>query len=286
MIPPYINEKQLQKLILDAIREDVGEGDHSSNAIFPENKTGKAKLIVKEEGIIAGLHVAELVFRNFDDQTRIHFFKNDGDPVNKDEVVFEINGKIRAILSAERISLNFMQRMSGIATSTNRLAKIIANYPVTLLDTRKTTPNLRMLEKWAVKLGGGENHRFGLYDMIMLKDNHIDFAGGIKPAVEAVKKYLVQNGKSLKIEVETRSLREVKEVLETGGIDVVMLDNMSVGEMRKAVDMINGRYKTEASGNITERNIGEIAACGVDYISVGAITHSVKSLDISLKTLI
>jgi nicotinate-nucleotide pyrophosphorylase (carboxylating) len=286
VIPPYINEKKLQKLILDAIREDVGEGDHSSNAIFPENKTGKAKLIVKEEGIIAGLHVAELVFRNFDDQARIHFFKNDGDPVNKDEVVFEIHGKIRAILSAERISLNFMQRMSGIATATDRLAKIIANYPVTLLDTRKTTPNLRMLEKWAVKLGGGENHRFGLYDMIMLKDNHIDFAGGIKPAVDAVKKYLVQNGKSLKIEVETRSLREVKEVLETGGIDVVMLDNMSVSEMRKAVDMINGRYKTEASGNITERNIGEIAACGVDFISIGAITHSAKSLDISLKTLI
>lgn len=286
MIPPYINEKQLQRLILEAIREDIGEGDHSTLAIFPEDKQGKANLIAREKGIIAGLHVAEMIFRNFDEKMRIRYFKKDGDPVNRDEEIFELNGKIRAILSAERLSLNVLQRMSGIASATNQLVEKISPYRAILLDTRKTTPNFRMLEKWAVKLGGGENHRLGLFDMVMLKDNHIDFAGGIKPAIEAVKKYLVQKGKTLKIEVETRSLREVKEVLETGGIDVIMLDNMTVGEMKEAVQMIHGRYKTEASGNITERNIEEIAACGVDYISVGAITHSSKSLDISLKTLI
>jgi len=286
VIPPYVNEKQLQRLILEAILEDIGEGDHSTIAIFPEDKQGKAKLIAREKGIIAGLHVAEMIFRNFDDQMKIRYFKKDGDPVTRDEVIFELNGKIRAILSAERLSLNVLQRMSGIATATNHLVQKISRYPAILLDTRKTTPNFRMLEKWAVKLGGGENHRQGLFDMVMLKDNHIDFFGGIKPAIEAVKKYLVQKGKTLKIEVETRSLREVEEVLETGGIDVIMLDNMTVGEMKEAVQMIKGRYKTEASGNITERNIDEIAGCGVDYISVGAITHSAKSLDISLKTLI
>ncbi len=286
MIPSYINEKQLRRLILDAIHEDIGEGDHSTLAIFPEDKQGKAKLIAREKGIIAGLHVAEMIFRSFDEQIRIRYFKKDGDPVDRAEVIFELHGKVRAILSAERLALNVLQRMSGIATATNQLVKKIAHYPVALLDTRKTTPNFRMLEKWAVKLGGGQNHRLGLFDMVMLKDNHIDFAGGIKPAIEAVKKYLVQKGKTLKIEVETRNIREVKEVLETGGIDVIMLDNMTTGEMKDAIKLINGRYITEASGNITEQNIEEIAACGVDYISVGAITHSVKSLDISLKTLI
>lgn len=286
MIPPYINEKKLQKIILDAIHEDIGEGDHSSDAIFPVDQVGKANLVAKEKGIIAGLYVAELIFRNFDEQINIRFLKKDGDLVNKEDVIFEISGRIRAILSAERITLNIIQRMSGIATATNHLVNKMANSSVKLLDTRKTTPNLRLLEKWAVKLGGGENHRLGLYDMIMLKDNHIDFAGGVKPALEAVKKYLIQKGKSLKIEIETRNLQEVSEALETGGIDVIMLDNMTVSEMKDAVGIIKGRYKTEASGNITERNIKEIAACGVDYISVGAITHSAKSLDISLKTLI
>jgi len=286
VIPPYINERKLQRLILDAIREDIGEGDHSTLAIFPEDKQGKAKLIAREKGIIAGLQVAERIFRNFDEQMRIRYIKNDGDPVKRDEVILELNGKIRAILSAERLSLNVIQRMSGIATATHQLVKKIEPYPATLLDTRKTIPNFRMLEKWAVKLGGGENHRLGLFDMVMLKDNHIDFSGGIKPAIEAVKKYLLQKRKKIKIEVETRNLREVEEVLETGGVDVIMLDNMSLEQMKEAVQMINGRYQTEASGNITEQNIEEIAASGVDYISVGAITHSAKSLDISLKTLI
>ncbi|MBR9997912.1 MAG: carboxylating nicotinate-nucleotide diphosphorylase [Cyclobacteriaceae bacterium] len=286
MIPPYINKDHLIKLLRDAIAEDIGDGDHSSYAIFPEGKTGKARLITKEGGVIAGLYVADLIFRIFDGKSDVRFLKNDGDPVTRDEILFEVEGSIRAILSAERLTLNILQRMSGIATATNRLVKKIENYPVKLLDTRKTTPNLRMLEKWAVKLGGAENHRMGLYDMIMLKDNHIDFAGGISPAIRAVKNYLVQTGKSLKIEIETRNLREVREVLDTGGVDVIMLDNMGVQDMKNAVRMINGKYATEASGNITEENIEKIAASGVDFISVGAITHSVKSLDISLKTLI
>lgn len=285
MIPHYINEKQLQKFISDAIHEDIGEGDHSSLAIFPENQIGTARMIAREKGIIAGIFIAERIFLDLDEGMKIRAFKKDGDPVEKDEVIMEVRGKIRAILSAERLTLNMVQRMSGIASATHHLVEKIAAYPVKLLDTRKTTPNLRMFEKWAVKIGGGKNHRLGLYDMVMLKDNHIDFAGGIKPAIEAVKKYLAQKGKTIKIEIETRNLNEVKEVLKTGGVDIIMLDNMTVGQMKKALQLIDGKYRTEASGNISEQNIEEIAACGVDYISVGAITHSVKSLDISLKTL-
>jgi nicotinate-nucleotide pyrophosphorylase (carboxylating) len=286
VLPPYINHDHLDRFLREAIAEDIGDGDHSTYAIFPQGKTGKARLIVKDEGIIAGIYVAERIFRIFEEGSSFRLFKNDGEKVAKDDVAFEIEGSIRTILSAERLSLNILQRMSGIATATSRLVSRIGKYPVKLLDTRKTTPNMRMLEKWAVKLGGAENHRLGLYDMIMLKDNHLDFAGGIKPAVEAVKNYLAETGKSLKIEVETRNLNEVREALETGGIDIIMLDNMPVREMEKAVRMINGKYATEASGNITEENIESIAASGVDFISVGAITHSFKSLDMSLKTII
>jgi len=284
VIPPYINDTRLRELIRDAIREDIGEGDFTSAAIFPEDRPGEARLIAKEAGIIAGLYVAEMIFMEFDTRNRIRMIKEDGQPVNRDEVIFEVKGNVRGILSAERLVLNIIQRMSGIATTTHHLVNKIANYPVRILDTRKTVPNLRMLDKWAVKLGGGENHRMGLYDMIMLKDNHIDFAGGIRPAIQAVKKYLARQGKSLKIEVETRNLREVKEVMETGGVDIIMLDNMSTEEIKEAVSMVRGKYKTEASGNITGHNIRAIAECGIDYISVGALTHSVKSLDISLKT--
>ncbi len=282
MIPPYINEQKLRKIIRDAIQEDLGEGDHSTRSVIPSNQQGNAALIAKEDGIIAGMHIAELIFREFNNQLRIQFYKHDGDVVKAGDFIFEISGAVCDILSAERIVLNLIQRMSGIATATQRLVEKIQPYKTRLLDTRKTTPNLRALEKWAVKLGGGDNHRMGLYDMIMLKDNHIDFAGGIKPALFAVKNYLAKTHKSLKIEIETRSLEEVKEVIESGGVDIIMLDNMSIDEIKAAVNMIKGKYKTEASGNITEKNIKKVAACGVDYISVGAITHSVKSLDLSL----
>jgi len=282
VIPPYINELKLRKIIRDAIHEDLGDGDHSTLSVIPAHQQGKAVLVAKENGIIAGLYVAESIFKELNSQLQIQFFKHDSDPVKQGDNIFEISGKVRDILSAERIVLNVIQRMSGIATATHRLVKEIRPYKTQLLDTRKTTPNLRILEKWAVKLGGGENHRMGLYDMIMLKDNHIDFVGGIKPAINAVKKYLAKSHKSFKIEIETRNLEEVNEVIETGGIETIMLDNMSIEDIKSAVRMIQGKYKTEASGNITEKNIKKVAACGVDYISVGAITHSVKSLDMSL----
>jgi nicotinate-nucleotide pyrophosphorylase (carboxylating) len=285
VIPPYIEIDHLERLLKEAIAEDIGDGDHSTNAIFPPGKRGKARLIVKEEGIIAGLYVAEMVFRIFDEHSHLWFFRNDGDSVEKGSTVFEVESGIRTILSAERLVLNILQRMSGIATSTSRLVRKIGNNRAKLLDTRKTTPNLRMLEKWAVKLGGAENHRMGLYDMIMLKDNHIDYAGGIRPAILAARKYLAESGRSMKIEIETRNLDEVVEVLGTGGVDIIMLDNMTIGEMEDSVRMIGGKYLTEASGNITEENIEKIAATGVNFISAGAITHSVKSLDMSLKTI-
>jgi nicotinate-nucleotide pyrophosphorylase (carboxylating) len=286
VIPPYIEIDHLERLLKEAIAEDIGDGDHSTNAIFPPGKRGKARLIVKEEGIIAGLYVAEMVFRIFDEHSRLWLFRNDGDLVEKGSTVFEVESGIRTILSAERLVLNILQRMSGIATSTSRLVRKIGKNRAKLLDTRKTTPNLRMLEKWAVKLGGAENHRMGLYDMIMLKDNHIDFAGGIRPAIEAARKYLAESGRSMKIEIETRNLDEVGEVLGTGGVDIIMLDNMTIREMEDSVRIIGGKYLTEASGNITEENIEKIAATGVNFISSGAITHSVKSLDMSLKTII
>jgi nicotinate-nucleotide pyrophosphorylase (carboxylating) len=284
VIPNYITTEILDKIILDAIEEDIGDGDHSTLAVIPENKSGKASLIAKENGIIAGLSLSEIIYRKFNTDFVLHFFVTEGDPVKHGDVIFEIHGNARDILSSERLVLNFIQRMSGIATYTRKLADMIADLPVELLDTRKTTPNLRLLEKWAVLIGGGSNHRIGLYDMIMLKDNHIDLAGGIEMAIKQTAKYLKDTDRRMKVEIETKTLAEVREVLEVGMVDIIMLDNMSVEEMRTAVKLINGKYETEASGNVSEHTIREIAECGVDYISVGSLTHSVKSLDLSLLT--
>ena len=281
--PFYLSDEALSKFIKSALAEDIGEGDHSSNAAIPENLTAKAKLLVKSEGIIAGLEVAEKVFHTFDKNLTITFNKKDGDPVAHGDIAFVVQGPARSILSTERLVLNCMQRMSGIATYTNYLSKLIKGTSAQLMDTRKTTPNFRLLEKWAVLIGGGLNHRYALYDMVMLKDNHIDMAGGVRNAINNTKEYLKSNNKNLKIEVETRTLEEVREVLDTGGADVIMLDNMSTEQMREAVAMINGQCKCEASGGITESTLRQVAECGVDFISVGALTHSVKSLDLSLK---
>ncbi len=284
MIPNYVTKEVLDNIILDAIREDLGDGDHTTLAVIPEGKTGKASLVAKENGIIAGLDLAEIVYGKFNKEIdQVNYFK-DGDPIKKGDIIFELSGNARDILSSERLVLNFMQRMSGISTHTRKLVDMIDDLPVKLLDTRKTTPNLRMLEKWAVLIGGGTNHRIGLYDMIMLKDNHVDLAGGIKSAVEKAVEYLKSTGKQLKIEVETRNLEEVRSAIQTGQVDIIMLDNMSVVDMKRAVEMIDGKIMTEASGNVNEDTIREIAECGVDFISVGALTHSIKSLDLSLLT--
>ncbi len=281
-IPEYITETALEQLIDLALKEDIGDGDHTTMAVLPERAENKAKMVVKANGVIAGIYVAEKIYRKLQEDAELVFHVRDGEEMNEGDLIMTISGKARTLLTGERLALNFMQRMSGIATYTNRLVKLLEGTPAKILDTRKTTPGMRMLEKWAVKIGGGENHRFGLYDMILLKDNHIDFAGGISNAIKAVQHYLQDTNKNLKIEVETRSLQEVQEVLRTGGVDVIMLDNMDLDTMKKAVSLINGKYKTEASGGVNETTIREIALCGVDYISVGALTHSVKSLDISL----
>ncbi|MBL7874425.1 MAG: carboxylating nicotinate-nucleotide diphosphorylase [Cyclobacteriaceae bacterium] len=283
MQPAYLSDQAIREFIKQALREDLGEGDHSTLGSIPITKKCGAKLLIKDSGIIAGVAIAERIFREVDESLQITFYNKDGDPIEKGEVAFIVEGSARSILMAERLVLNCMQRMSGIATYTHRLCKIIAGTKAQVMDTRKTTPNFRLMEKWAVAIGGGHNHRFALYDMVMLKDNHIDMAGGIRAAIENVKNYLHEKNKSLKIEVETRTLSEVAEVIAAGGIDVIMLDNMSLNEMREAVALINGKYKTEASGGITESTLRSVAECGVDYISVGALTHSVKSLDLSLK---
>jgi len=281
--PKYVTKEYIDSFIGQAIKEDIGEGDHSSLSTIPAHLQGKAKLKIKENGIIAGIELAAEIFNQIDTNLAIEYFKQDGDEVVVGEVAFEVRGPVRSILGAERLVLNCMQRMSGIATYTRHLVELVRHTPAKVLDTRKTTPNLRPLEKWAVKIGGGTNHRFALYDMIMLKDNHNDYSGGITNAVNAANKYLKETGKKLKIEVETRSLEEVKETVINGGADIIMLDNMDAGTMKKAIEIIGGKMKTEASGGITEENIVEMAESGVDYISIGALTHSVKSLDMSLK---
>ncbi len=279
----YLSDQAIHDFIQLALAEDLGEGDHSTLGAVPASKNSKARLLVKDEGLIAGLTVAEKIFHEVDPSLKITLYKKEGDIIHKGEVAFIVEGSARSILSAERLVLNCMQRMSGIATYTHRLCKLIEGTNAQLMDTRKTTPNFRLMEKWAVAIGGGKNHRYALYDMVMLKDNHIDLAGGIRPAIENIKKYLKEQNKNLKIEVETRTLKEVEEVIAIGGIDVIMLDNMSIGDMRQAVKLIGGKFKTEASGGITEASLRSVAECGVDYISVGALTHSVKSLDLSLK---
>lgn len=278
--------KQLRALVQNALAEDIGEGDHSTLATVPDWKTGKARLLVKDNGVLAGVDVARFIFSMFDPDLRMTRPMSDGADVKPGDIAFYLEGRVQSILSTERLALNCMQRMSGIATYTRRLTKLLENTGARLLDTRKTTPNFRLLEKKAVEIGGGQNHRFALYDMIMLKDNHVDMAGGIVPAIRAAKKYLADSKRSLPIEVETRTLGEVTEVLHEGGVDYIMLDNMSISEMKEAVKIVGGKYMLEASGNISEANIRNVAETGVNFISVGALTHSYKSLDLSLKTII
>jgi len=273
----------IDEIILQALREDLGDGDHTSLATIPRTAIGKARLLVKENGVIAGLDVAQKVFTAVDPELRMTIFVSDGTHVKIGDVVFEIEGSSISILSAERLVLNFMQRMSGIATSTHIMADRLKGLDTKILDTRKTTPLLREIEKLAVRIGGGFNHRFGLYDMILIKDNHVDFAGGIAEAIHSAKTYLQRKGKKMQIEIETRSLEEVRQVLATGGINRIMLDNFDFPELREAVKLIDHRYETEASGGITLATIRQYAECGVDFISVGALTHHINSLDLSLK---
>lgn len=279
----YLTKQAVLRFIDRALKEDIGDGDHSTIASIPEHLEQKAQLLAKDHGILAGVELTKWIFARIDKSLKVETFLKDGDEIEKGDIVLTVEGKVRSILSSERLVLNCMQRMSGIATYTKKMTELIKGTSVQLLDTRKTTPNFRICEKWAVKIGRGENHRFGLYDMIMLKDNHVDYSGGIKEAIQATLKYLDENNLDLKIEVETRSISEVEEVLETGGVDVIMLDNMLPSTMKEALKIIDNRCKTEASGGITEKNILEIAETGVDYISVGALTHSYKSLDLSLK---
>ncbi len=279
------HSEYIQEFIKNALREDVGDGDHTSLSCIPANQTGKAKLLVKQEGIIAGVEVAKMVFQLFDPELTIKQFIADGTWVKPGDVVFEVSGKELSILQTERLVLNFMQRMSGIATQTQEYVKLLDGLKTKILDTRKTTPGMRIFEKMAVKMGGGENHRMGLYDMVMIKDNHIDFAGGIRPAIERVQKYLSLKGKDLKIEVEARSFDEIRQIMEVGGVHRIMIDNFSVSDTLKAVNLIGGNYEIESSGGITKETLRNYALCGVDYISVGALTHQIKSLDLSLKAL-
>ncbi|MBO6494194.1 MAG: carboxylating nicotinate-nucleotide diphosphorylase [Roseivirga sp.] len=283
MRPPYVTSELLNDFIDRAFQEDLGDGDHSTLASIPADAEKSAYLLMKESGVIAGMDLAPLIFHKLDPNMTIEPLVKDGEEVKKGNIILRLKGKVRAILSGERLLLNCMQRMSGIATKTAYLNTLIKGTSARLLDTRKTTPNMRMLEKWAVIIGGGVNHRYGLYDMVMLKDNHVDFAGGIEKAVHSTQEYLKAKGLKLKIEVETRNLDEVKQALDAGGVDRIMLDNMSNEDMRAAVELIAKRSETEASGGITEKTIRSVAETGVDYISVGALTHSIKSLDISLK---
>jgi nicotinate-nucleotide pyrophosphorylase (carboxylating) len=279
----YLTKEKIDKFIAEALEEDIGDGDHSSLSSIPSGARNRARLIIKGEGIIAGIALSEVIFKKVDAALAVDLKLKDGDYVRFGDIGLVVEGKAQSILTAERLVLNCMQRMSGIATFTNSLVKKIAHTKAKLLDTRKTTPNFRIMEKWAVVIGGGLNHRFGLSDMIILKDNHVDYAGGIKNAIKSAQNYLLEKKKNLKIEVETRSLKEVKEVLEIGGVHRIMLDNMEPATMREAVNLVNGRFEVEASGGINEDTIAEIAETGVDFISVGALTHSIKSMDISLK---
>jgi nicotinate-nucleotide pyrophosphorylase (carboxylating) len=283
MIPEKQFKEEITLIIANAIREDVGDGDHSSLACIPDTATGKAKLLVKDEGIIAGVDFAELVFYFVDPNLKIEVLIKDGTPVSHGDIVFYVEGSSQSILKAERLVLNAMQRMSAIATKTHMFVNLLKGTGTKILDTRKTTPGIRALEKWAVKIGGGENHRFALYDMIMLKDNHIDFAGGITKAIDKTKNYLKETGRDLKIIVEARNLDEIKEILESEGVYRILIDNFNYEDTRTAVKLIGSTCLTESSGGINEKTIRDYAECGVDYISSGALTHSVYNLDLSLK---
>lgn len=273
----------INEIIDNALREDIGDGDHSSLSCVPENATGKATLYIKDDGIIAGMELAEMIFHRYDPKLKVDILIKDGTPVKKGDIGLTVMGSSRSILATERLVLNFMQRMSGIATQTHKIVALLEGLNTQLLDTRKTTPGIRYMEKWAVRIGGGKNHRFALYDMIMLKDNHVDYAGGIKPAIERANAYLKTTGKDLKIEIEVRNEAELKEVLEVGKVDRIMLDNFTPERIRAVIDTIPNQYEIEASGGITLETIRSFAETGVDFISVGALTHSFKSMDISLK---
>lgn len=278
-------ERQLVDILIEnAIKEDVGDGDHTSLATIPSEAMGSAKLLAKDNGILAGIEVASMVFKKVDADLIVETFFNDGDKIVPGDLVLTVSGRSQSILTAERTALNFIQRMSGIATYTNSIVEKISDTNTKLLDTRKTTPNNRIVEKIAVKIGGGTNHRFGLFDMVMIKDNHIDFAGGIVPAIDSTISYLKRINKDLKIEIEVRNFDELTQVIERGSVDRVMLDNFNPDDLKKAVEIIDGRFETEASGGITEKSIREYALTGVDFISVGALTHQIKSLDLSLVT--
>jgi nicotinate-nucleotide pyrophosphorylase (carboxylating) len=280
-----MTNEYIDRLINLAIAEDIGDGDHSSLACIPENEQGKVHLLVKEEGVLSGIEITKEILKKIDSNLKIEILLNDGTKIKPGDIAFIISGRVISILQAERLILNFLQRMSGIATQTAVYADLIKDLPTKVLDTRKTTPGLRFIEKLAVLTGGGENHRLGLFDMIMLKDNHIDFAGGIEPAINKVTDYLKKQGKNLKIEVEVRDFKELNEVLKVGKIHRIMLDNFSVEDTKKAVKIINGRFETESSGGINLETIRKYAECGVDFISIGALTHQIKSLDLSLKAI-
>ncbi len=284
-----ISEKQFQSeldlIIQNGIREDIGPGDFSSLACIPKSAEGKAKLLVKDTGIIAGVEFAKMIFENVDPTLEVEVFIQDGSQVKHGDVVFHVSGSSQSILKAERLVLNSIQRMSAIATKTNQYVKLLEGTKTKILDTRKTTPGFRACEKWAVKIGGGDNHRFALYDMIMLKDNHNDFAGGISHAITKTKAFLKQNNLDLKIIVEARNLDEIKEILANEGVYRILIDNFNFDDTRKAVELIGDKCLTESSGNINEETIRQYAECGVDYISSGALTHSVYNMDLSLKAI-
>lgn len=278
---PY--DQLIDRLIDLAIAEDLGDGDHSSLSCIPYDAVGAVQLMMKQEGVIAGLRIAERIYKRIDGSISINFLKSDGEFLQPGDIAFRAYGRVHALLQAERIVLNVLQRMSGVATQTREYVKLCEGTKAKVLDTRKTTPGMRILDKMAVAIGGGLNHRMGLFDMIMLKDNHIDFAGGIEQAISMANEYLAKTGRNLDIEVETRSLNDVETVLRVGGVRRIMLDNFTVSDTRKAVEMVNGRFETESSGGINLSTIRDYALCGVDYISVGAITHQIKSIDMNLK---
>ena len=279
-----LSVNELEDRLIDlAFAEDIGDGDHTTLCCIPETAMGKSHLLIKEDGILAGVEVAKRVFARFDPEMKVEVLIGDGAHVRKGDISMVVSGKVRSLLQTERLMLNIMQRMSGIATMTNKYVERLKGTNTHVLDTRKTTPGLRMLEKQAVKIGGGMNHRIGLFDMILLKDNHVDFAGGIANAINRCHEYLREKGLDLKIEIEVRNFDELRQAMECGGINRIMLDNFSVADTRKAVEMVAGRFETESSGGITFDTIRDYAECGVDFISVGALTHSVKGLDMSFK---
>ena len=275
-------DQELKKFVKESLKEDIKNGDHTTLACIDKNNKSTAKIVSKENGTIAGVKLAEIIFKEVDENLKITSFYNDGDDINKKDVILKVSGSSHAILNAERLVLNCMQQMSAIATKTRKIVGLISSTNAKILDTRKTTPLNRQVQKWAVKIGGGYNHRFGLYDMIMIKDNHIDFCNGITNAIRKTKSYLAKNNLNLDIIIETRDISEVKEVLEEGGIRRILLDNFNYKDTKEAVKIINHQYETESSGGINEENILEYAKCGVDYISLGALTHSIKNFDISL----